>query len=493
MLRARLKGLSAAPSRDFVVKARAFPDDHARDELTATVAVSDDALQVVVPAHGFDSSGAVWIVGRVGDACSGTLVFVKSFHDEIDLGDMPIGQAAPVLVAGKVLSRGRKPAAEAWTCIVVRRVGGEPVAFPDFGVAADGAGAFAIHGDVRPPEKPLYVGTIGDWFMPAPVGFARGATTVELVATNTVDVRGEVSLPSDSAWDGVIVGVYPARGSISGATVVGAKDVRRASGGLEFPAAPSYEITGLAPGDYVVQLSLRGASAALASERASLDAGFDVAKLPRLVALATVRRAHVRVLASDGHVLAGARLWARETGARGPFREVSLAADGAANVPFVGAAVELVACAPGTDFATKTAQRDAEAVLTPPPAKTTQVTVKFPDDAPRGSSDLRLALRFEWRARADAPEKSFDLRRDDKDARNLDDVRVEVPATGAAVATIPRPGWYLASLVAGGGDAAVERPVGPIRVDGSGPLVVALPVSAADVAKLLEAAAKRRR
>jgi hypothetical protein len=474
-----------------MVKARAFPD--ARDELPATATVSGDALEVVVPAAGFEGSGSVWIVSRVGEVNSGTLVFVKSFHDEIDLGDMALGKAAPVLVAGKVLTRGRKPVAEAWTCIVVLAAGGEPIAFPDFGVATDAAGAFAIPGYVWPSDKYVCVGTIGDWFMPAPVGFARGATTVELVATNTVDVRGEVSLPSDGTWDDLVVGVYPVKGSIPEAMVVGATDVKRAQGGVEFPASPSYEMKGLPPGDYVLRLSIRGVSKPVASERASLAAGFDVAKLPRLVALASVRRAHVRVLAADGRVLPGARLWAREAGARGAFREVSLAADGAANVPFVGAAVELVSCAPATDFATTTAQNGAKATLTLPAAKTTQVTVKLPDDAPRASGDLRLELRVAWRAPVDAAERAVDVRYDDKDARKLDDVRVEFPPTGAAVATIPRPGWYLLSLRAGSGDAALERPVGPLRVDGAGPLVVTLPVSAGDVGKLLEAVTKRRR
>jgi hypothetical protein len=492
VLKARLKGLPAAPSSDVLFKARAFPDACA--EVPAKATVSGDVLEVVIPPFGVDREGAVWIVARVDEINSGMLAFVKSFHGEIDLGEMAVGKAAPVLVAGKVLTRGRKPAAEAWTCIVTLGVGNEAIAFPDFGVATDAAGAFSIPGYVWPPDKYVCVGTIGEWFMPAPIAFVRGATTVELVATNTVDVRGEVSLPSDGTWEDLVVGVYPIKGSIpESTTVVGAKDARRVQGGVEFAASPSYELKGLPPGDYALRLSIPGLSKPLASERASLDVAFDVAKLPRLVALTAVRRAQVRVVAADGRALPGARLWARETGTRGSFREVTLAADGAAKVPFVGAAVELVACAPATDFATTTARNGAEATLTPPAAKTTQVTVKLPDDAPRASGDLRLELRIAWRAPVDAAERAVDVRYDDKDARKLDDVRVEFPATGAAVATIPRPGWYLLSLRAGSGDAALERPVGPLRVEGAGPRVVTLPVSAGDVAKLFEAVAKRRR
>lgn len=491
MLRARLKGLPAAPSRDVVVKARAFPDAH--DELEAKVSLSGDALQVVVPARGFDASGSVWIVGCVGDACSGTLVFVKSFRGETDLGEIAMGKTAPVLVAGRVLTRARKPAADAWTCVVVAGPGGEPIAFSDFGVSTDVEGAFVIHGDVRPSDKALLVGTVGEWFMPRPATFSRGATTVELVATDTVDARGEASLPSGGAWDELVVGVQPVKGSIGAATVVGATDVRRVGRGIEFPAGPSYEVKGLAPGDYELRLALRGSAAPLARARASLDAAFDAAKLPPLTASAAVRRARVRVVAADGRVLGGARLWAREAGARGVFREVSMGKEGAASVPFADDAVELVACAPGTDYASTTAQKGAEATLTPPPAKTTQLTVNVPDDAPRASGGVRLGLRIEWRAPVDAPANSVDVRRDDKDARKLDDVRIDVPAKGGAVVTIPRPGWYLVSLVAAGGDAVAERAVGPLRVADTGPLLVSLPVPAEDVRKFLESAAKPRR
>jgi len=192
----------------------------------------------------------------------------------VDLGDVALGKKAPVLVAGRVLTRARTPAVGAWTCVVVSGVGGEPIAFPDFGVPTDDSGKFVIHGDVRPPDKVVRVGTVGEWFMPVPAPFSRGATSVELIATDAADARGEVALPSGAAWNELIVGLYPAGGSIGRATVAGVADVRRVNRGIGFPASPSFEVKDLAPDDYELRLTLRGLAAPLVRATASVD--FDV-------------------------------------------------------------------------------------------------------------------------------------------------------------------------------------------------------------------------
>lgn len=490
VLKARLRGLPPAPSRDLIVKARAFPDAH--DELEATVTLSGDALQVVVPAHGVDAAGAVWIVAYVGNDASGTLVFVDSFHGEQDLGVVAIGKAAPVLVAGHVKSPMGGPAPGAWTCVVVPGAGGD-IAFPDFGVQSSDAGAFVIHGDVRPRDKAVRVGTIGDWFMASPAAFSRGSTSVELVATNTVDAKGEVALPAGATWDELIVDVSLASGSLGDAGLVGATELRRTGCGIQFVAAGTYELKRLPPGDYALNLSLRDPPVSLARARTSVCLASEAFKLPRLAASAAIGHARVRVAGVDGRPLPGARLWAREASRRPRFREVALGADGVANVVFVDDSVDLVACAPETDYATATVRAGAEQKLTPFPAKATQVTVNLPDGAVRAVDGARLSVRLSWLASLVTAESALDFGGAELDARKLDGVNVEFPATGGAVATTPRPGWYLVSLLAEKGPAKAERVVGPLRVTDAGPQVFFVSVSADAIRSLLDAVARRYR
>jgi hypothetical protein len=487
VLKARLKGFPAAPSRDAIVRARAFTDNAHPEELQATATVSGGALQVVVPAHGFDSPGSVWIVARVGDDASGVLVFVKSFHGDMDLGELAVAKSAPLFVGGKVIARSGKPAQDAWTCIVIPGPGDEPIVFPDFGVGTDASGAFVLHGEVRPVDKVVELVTIGDWFMKTPAAFSRGQTAIELIATNTVDARGEVVLPAEGAWSEFVVGVRPLQGSIDGATVVGCADVRRADGGIEFPAVASYEVKDLPAGDYELRLALRGSPAPLATRQTSIRAGFEAAKVPKLSASGTVRHARVRVAS------AGARLWAREAISRGVFREVAIGDGGAANVPFMDDAVELVARGDGTDYASATVKQGTETTLTPPPATTARVTVSISDDAPRAAGDVKLGVRLAWIAPADKAFEALGPGNDALDPRKLDEVRAEFPVAGGATVTVPRLGWYYISLLAGTGDGARAKVVGPVRVADTNPILVPLNLSVSDIRGFLEYAAKRGR
>jgi hypothetical protein len=492
VLRARLKGYPAAPSRDAVLRARAFTYGARPRELQATATVSGDALKVVVPAHGFDSPASVWIVARVGDDASGALVFVESLRGEMDLGELGVAKSAPLFVGGKVLARSGKPAQDAWTCVVVPGPGDEPIAFPDFGVATDSTGAFVIHGEVRPADKVVQLATIGDWFMRTPAAFSRGQTSLELIATNTADALGQVVLPKEAAWREFVVLVRRTEGSVEGATVVSCANPRRVDGGFEFPASPAYELKDLPAGEYEVRLAFAGSSTVLDRGWHTLRPGFETEKFPRLEA-GPVSRARVRVVSADARVPAGARLWAREAALHGAFREVAVGADGGASVPFMGDAVELVARGDGTDYASATAKTGTELTLSPPPATAARVTVSLPEDAPRADGGLKLEVRLAWIAATGTAFESLDLRNDARDPRKLDEVRAEFPAAGGATVTVPRLGWYCITLLAGTGDKASEHTVGTVQISEDRAMLVSLSMSAADVRSFLRTAAERRR
>lgn len=244
---------------------------------------------------------------------------------ERDLGDILLVERA-LLVGGRVVAPPGANLSE--VSVAVERSWGEggedswdSMAWTS--VAADGS--FAFYDD--PPGVPLRLAPESNAFQPIePIPFVPGTSNLEIHLREGVTLRGNVLLPA---------GLPP---QAIGITASGAEERSRRSTAAS--GAGVFELSGLAPGSYDVEFSLRPTAESLLVIPGVVARAGD-GQDPRLVDVdltALARRVRLGVLASDG------------TGAQGGWVHV-LQSPGGQEIAFVieAGVAELLVPAAGSD------------------------------------------------------------------------------------------------------------------------------------------------
>lgn len=243
-----------------------------------------------------------------------------------ELGDVAL-RPRPVLVAGRVLDRDGKGVAASLT--VERRYGeGENedwahVAWSDAGED----GRFVFYDE--PPDTPLRLSIDSDEHQPIdPREFAAGTSNLEIVLTRGVGLRGSVLVPA---------GMSPLAIQVEAR---GASERDRRSTAVD--ASGDFELTGLAPGTYEVEFSLRPTDQLLFGVSAvQARGGEDDPRLAQVDLRAHARRVLLTVRASDGSPAAGG--WVHVRNGRA-WEQVAFVIEGGTAevlVPATGSDVEI--------------------------------------------------------------------------------------------------------------------------------------------------------
>lgn len=452
--------------------------------LPAAVTVgTDGVVEAVVSAQGLGVSGYV----QIEPATAGrglVLAFRDELRGEVDLGAIAFGDQCPVLAAGRVETAQKAPVVGAAVNVQFQTSAWQTLEFKDLAATTDAAGAFTIRADVRNRRGVMFAKTDGRWKTTNPASLLKPTKDVRLVAAATTEVLGTVAVPEGLDLADLVVVVSGAAGSLKTAVVDGAQPSRSADAEwAAFPARSKFVVTGLVAGRYDLRLRFRDAAKALV-ELPDVDVGEATSQLPPLTLDVPVRRVRVRVAGEDGAVPAGAKLYAREKGDRGKFREVTLAADGTARVATLSDEVSLAAHAPGTSWAFASASGE-DASLRVEPLPGTPIRVMLPLDALRGDGEVDVAITLAWRAEPDVLRGALASRRDPTDPRESEIVELPFPVQDPPEGRVALPGWYELSLRVRRGAHTLTRPLQAVRVQGEALHVVQLEMTAEELNEIV--------
>ena len=423
--------------------------------------------------------------GAVRSGQEGALVLFRDpLAGEVDLGEVALGEHAPILVAGRVLSADGAPAAGADVevhCVFQGRR--RRMVLARFTATSGVDGEFSVQGDVRGADALEVVAAAGS-MSTGPVRCAGGDGDLRLRLSAKGSIGGTIDVPQGLPLDALEV-VVPGAGAADSAVrgTGGRFTLTRDPERLVFPARSPFEITGLPRGRYDVEVRFRNSAEPLA-RHAGVEIAAQTTQLPPLRVTRPVRRVSIEVLGPLGSAMPGARAWLRTKGDAGGFREVTLDAAGTASCAWVGQKLEVAAHAPEMCYAFDiTAGNEITLVLEP--SVGTPVRIDLPPGGPPLGDGAEIAIVLAWRAPPDAPPPGQGRLSGD-DPREAAQFKVPWPASGPATATLDEPGWYAVGVSVRHGQTTTTTFAEPSLVDGSGEAVRrTLGLTADDVRRLV--------
>ncbi len=471
---------------------RVVPDDRRRVEVRTRRVRRPRERSARFTVQGLGESGG-WVelnppYSAARSAPGPLLLFRDPLAGDVDLGEVHLGESAPVLVAGRVLDGAGDPVDSADVQVRVVRPAAAAVAPRVLSVATDADGRFTMRGEVRGDVRLEVHATHGELASGA-LALPQRTPAVDLVLSETSLVHGTLALP-----DGVDVADLDMaiRRPLVGREAVWVRGVRlgrrsRQEELLVVPANSPFVVGALVPGHYAFELRFAGSELPLA--RRETDVRGATSELPPLE-VTDLREVEIR-LRGPGDVLPrGGRVWVRTKGDAGSFRSRLVGADRRARFAVSGKATEVVARAEGMAFA-EVVTPSAEVELRLVPAVSTPVRIELPAGFVRATpkdaeSGVERAVVLRWIGAPELLRGDVEgVRSADVDPRGNERLEVAIPAAGPAIASLEVPGWYFVGyqVVMRRAFMRTSTNVGaPLLVDGSGsPVAQSIGISVEDL------------
>jgi hypothetical protein len=195
-----------------------------------------------------------------------------------------------------------------------------------------------------------------------------------------------------------------------------------------------------------------------------------------------IRHVGVSVVLPEGADLETLKLWARNGGDGGKYREVKVGADGVADVAWTGDGVSLAACASGSGLALlETSARDV--TLTLPPPLRAPVTIRLPAELSQRARESGASIELLWCGPGEPGEGDPE----NLVPRNGLVLAAPLPKEGLAITlTAAVRGWYQVRFVAGRNGATYANGDNVVLVAGKQPVSIGLDMSAAEIDDALD-------